>query len=320
MSRPDDDRRRSLTPASGLRREVASIMVPERQRARIYQHTGELADWGQLAIAVDLAVEFASLPTSEERAALWQVWRRCSERGAQDRLASIRTGAVRLLCRDPEPNDLGSLLEVAATYVYDAQTEVAGEIRGLALRAVAELDLAQARWSAATLLFDGAVPNDQPHRTAVNVLCRSGDEALLRHWLDSWDGPWPVEAAGDAEAELARVMPAPLWSVRAAKRLGDDRAVETLAAVDAVLAVPRPELAGALRDLLLSTRSTDLFTALAMALAASREGVWQDLLLDLVDACPVRLLPAYLQAVELSRDHRRDAVARAVSARLRSPG
>ena len=130
-------------------------------------------------------------------------------------------------------------------------------------------------------------------------------------------GARPPQAAAEAEAALALAMPAAEWERRAGARLGDGRAMETLAAVEAVVRAPRTELAAPVAGLLGRIDDDDLFRAVSMTLAASREAAFLDALLGMVDAVPLPLLDAYTDALSICRAPRRDEVLGRVSARAR---
>lgn len=236
-----------------------------------------------------------------------------------DRSGVLRTHAVRLLGREPETRDRDLFVEAARTFCSDTGVDTSAEMRGLALLALSRVDHQTARWLAAERLHDPDPPNQEPHATAQRILAHHGDHLILREWLDGRGmGAQPAGVAAEAEAELALAMPASEWARRAAERLGDHRPVETLAAAEAVVSEVRTELAGALAALVRSIDDTDLFRAVAMTLAASRENSFLDALLGLVDEVPYPLLDAYTDALSICRSARRDEVLSRVSARARS--
>ncbi len=239
-----------------------------------------------------------------------------------DRTGWLRTHAVRLLGRDPEPRDRDLFVEAARTHCSDTGVDTSAEMRGLALLALSRVDHLTARWLAAERLHDREPPNQEPHATAVGILAHHGDHLIIREWLDGRGmGARPPGAAALAEAELALAMPASEWVRRAAERLGDDRPVETLTAVEAVVREVRTELTPGLAALLRAIDGADLFRAVAMTLAASRETGFLDALLDLVEEVPHPLLDAYTDALTICRSPRRNEVLSRVSARARrGPG
>ena len=235
-----------------------------------------------------------------------------------DRTGWLRTDAVRLLGREPETRDRDIFLEAARTFCRDTGVDTSAELRGLGLLALSRVDPETARWLAAERLHDPDPPNQQPHTTAVRILAHHGDDVLLREWLDGGAmGARPPQAAAEAEAALALAMPAAEWERRAGARLGDGRAMETLAAVEAVVRAPRTELAAPVAGLLGRIDDDDLFRAVSMTLAASREAGFLDALLGMVDAVPLPLLDAYTDALSICRAPRRDEVLGRVSARAR---
>jgi hypothetical protein len=257
------------------------------------------------------------VPEAAERDVLRAAYARLRD-AELDRTGVVRTHAVRLLGREPETRDRDIFLEAARTLCSDTGVDTSAELRGLALLALSRVDPETARWLAAERLHDPDPPNQEPHLTAVRILSHHGDDVLLREWLDGHGmGANPPQAAAEAEAALALAMPAPEWERRAAVRLGDDRPVETLAAVDAAVQAPRTELAASLGALLGRIDDDDLFRAVSMTLAASREAAFLDALLGIVETVPLPLLDAYTDALSICRASRRDEVLDRVSARAR---
>lgn len=257
------------------------------------------------------------VPEAADRDALRTAYARLRD-AELDRTGVIRTHAVRLLGREPETRDRDIFLEAARTFCMDTGVDTSAELRGLALLALSRVDPETARWLAAERLHDPDPPNQEPHATAVRILSHHGDDVLLREWLDGRGmGAQPPQAAAEAEAALALAMPAAEWERRAGTRLGDRRPVETLAAVDAAVQAPRTELAAGLGALLVHIDDDDLFRAVSMTLAASREAAFLDALLGIVDAVPLPLLDAYTDALSICRAPRRDEVLDRVSARAR---
>jgi hypothetical protein len=257
------------------------------------------------------------VPEAAEREALRAAYTRLRD-AELDRSGVMRTHAVRLLGREPQTRDRELFLEAVRTVCRDTGVDTSAEMRGLALLALSRVDPETARWVAAERLHDADPPNQEPHLTAVRILSHNGDDVLLREWLDGRGmGAQPPEAAAEAEAALALAMPAAEWERRASSRLGDERPVETLAAVDAVVRAPRTEVAAGLAALLARIDDDDLFRAVSMTLAASREAGFVDALLDIVDRLPLPLLDAYTDALAICRSPRRDEVLARVSARAR---
>jgi hypothetical protein len=259
----------------------------------------------------------AEVPDAADRDALRAAYARLRD-AELDRTGWLRTDAVRLLGREPETRDRDIFLEAARTFCHDTGVDTSAELRGLALLALARVDPETARWLAAERLHDPDPPNQEPHATAVRILAHHGDDVLLREWLDGRGmGAQPPQAAAEAEAALALAMPAAEWERRAGTRLGDGRAMETLAAIEAVVRAPRAELAAAVAGVLGRLADEDLFRAVSMTLAASREAPFLDALLGIVDAVPLPLLDAYTDALSICRAPRRDEVLDRVSARAR---
>lgn len=260
------------------------------------------------------------VPGAAEREALRAAYARLRD-AELDRSGVVRTMAVRLLGREPEGRDRDLFVEAARTHCRDTGVDTSAEMRGLALLALQRVDHETARWIAAERLHDPDPPNVEPHATATRILALHGDHALLREWLDGRGmGAQPPGVAAEVEGELARVMPASEWALRAEARLGDGRPVETLAAAETVIAEVRTELAGPLAALLRGIDDPDLFRAVAMTVAASREAAFVDPLLDLVDEVQLPLLDAYTDALSICRSARRDEVLSRVSARARRGG
>jgi hypothetical protein len=282
--------------------------VPAPSRSREAQRLG--AELEAMLAAVDV-------PDAAERDTLRATYARLRD-AELDRSGVLRTHAVRLLGREPETRDRELFVEAARTLCSDTGVDTSAEMRGLALLALSRVDPETARWLAAERLHDPEPPNQEPHATAVRILAHHGDHLIIREWLDGRGmGAQPAGAAALAEAELAVAMPAAEWTHRAAARLGDGRPVETLTAVEAVVREVRTELAGGLAALLRALDDTDLFRAVAMTLAASRESGFLDALLDLVEEVPYPLLDAYTDALAICRSPRRDEVLSRVSARAR---
>jgi hypothetical protein len=257
------------------------------------------------------------VPGAAERDTLRATYARLRD-AELDRTGVLRTHAVRLLSREPDTRDRDLFVEAARTHCSDTGVDTSAEMRGLALLALSLVDPLTARWLAAERLHDRDPPNQEPHATAVGILAHHGDHLIIREWLDGRGmGAQPPSAAALAEVELALAMPASEWARRAADRLGDDRAVETLTAVEAVVREVRTELAPGLAALLRRLDGADLFRAVAMTLAASRESAFLDALLDLVEEVPYPLLDAYTDALAICRSPRRDEVLSRVSARAR---
>jgi hypothetical protein len=257
------------------------------------------------------------VPEAADRESLRAAYARLRD-AELDRSGVARTHAVRLLGREPESRDRDIFLEAARTFCSDTGVDTSAELRGLALLALSRVDPETARWLAAERLHDPDPPNQEPHLTAVRILSHHDDDVLLREWLDGRGmGGRPPQAAAEAEAALALAMPAAEWERRAGARLGDGRPVETLAAVDALVAAPRTELAAALGALLARIDDDDLFRAVSMTLAASREAAFLDALLGVVDTVPLPLLDAYTDALAICRTPRRDELLARVSARAR---
>lgn len=309
-----------LAEFARLRRDILAGNDGEERRARIAELLSPASSWADLGLGVEVAVETIQAPDPAMRVLLRESFERCRGPEAQDHLAVIRTGIIRLLGREPERADLELFRAATETYAIAEDVDVTAEMRGLALRAIAALDDVVARWIAAQLLFDNMfIPNQEPNRTAVDLLCRAGDHPLLLQWLDRFGGPHPPEAAALAEEELAQSMPLDLWVRRAGDRLGDERLVETLGAVTGAL--KRNDRAGdpVLRSLLLHVHDVDLFRALAFTLAAARETAAQELLLGVVEDVGSEHVDAYIEAVEMCRAPKRDAVL-AAARRRRSSG
>lgn len=282
--------------------------MPVPSRSREAQRLG--AELEAMLASVDV-------PDAAGRDALRAAYARLRD-AELDRSGVLRTHAMRLLGREPETRDRDLFVEAARTHCSDTGVDTSAEMRGLALLALSRVDPETARWLAAERLHDGEPPNQEPHATAVRILAHHGDHLIIREWLDGRGmGAQPAGAAALAEAELALAMPAAEWTRRAAGRLGDDRPVETLTAVEAVVREVRTELAGGLAALLRALDDTDLFRAVAMTLAASRESGFLDALLDVVEEVPYPLLDAYTDALAICRSPRRDEVLSRVSARAR---
>jgi hypothetical protein len=259
----------------------------------------------------------AEVPDADRREWLRAIYARLRD-AELDRTGVLRTHAVRLLAREPETRDRDLFVEAARTHCSDTGVDTSAELRGLALAALARVDPETARWLAAERLHDPDPPNVEPHATALRILAHHGDHLLVREWLDGRGMvAQPPSVGAEAEAELALAMPASEWSRRAGERLGDQRAVETLAATEAAVRERRTELAAPLAALLRRVAGADLFRAMAMTLAASRESAFADAVLDLVDDVPLPLLDAYTDAVAICRSGRRDEVLSQVSARAR---
>jgi hypothetical protein len=266
---------------------------------------------------LEALLESVDVPDAGERDALRDAHARLSS-GELDRSGVLRTHAVRLLGREPESRDRDLFVEAARTFCRDTGVDTSAEMRGLALLALSRVDPHAARWLAAERLHDPDPPNVEPHATALRILAHNGDHLLIREWLDGRGmGAQPPAVAAEAEAELALAMPASEWALRAGTRLGDRRPVETLAAAEAVVREVRTELAPSLAALLRGLDDADLFRAVAMTLAASREDAFVDALLDLVDEVPIPLLDAYTDALAICRAARRDQTLSRVSARAR---
>lgn len=311
-------REERLAEFARVRRSILAGNDPEERAARLSALLAPASSWADLALGVELAIETVTSPDPAMRVLLRAAFERCNAPEAQDQLAGIRTGAIRLLGREPERSDIDLFQAAAQTYLYREQVDVAAEMRGLALGAIAALDSDVARWIAAALLFDSAfIPNQEPNRTAIDLLCRAGDHTLLLSWLDHFPGPHPPEAAALAEEELAQAMPVDLWLQRADDRLNDERAVETLAAVTGALKRNDRRMYPALRSLLLRVGDVDLFRALAFTLAAARETAVQEMLVAAAEEVRETHLAAYIEAVEICRHAKRDA-ALATSRRRRT--
>jgi len=306
-----------MTQFRDRRRSIADEPDDVERRRRIIALLGPDSEWPDVGLALELGVEHLGGLTPDEAILVRVAFARCCEDGAPDLLGHLRTGAIRLLSRAPTPDDVETLLEATRTYLVRERVDVAAEMRGLALLGLARIDPDLARWTAARLLFDGDTPGQEPHLTAVRLLSANNDHPLLLRWLDDEEGVRPSEAAAEAEGALGRVLPAELWKERSLTRLGDARPLETLSAVEAIADCPRVELADAVGAMLLGMRDADVFRAAALAFAASREAVFQDVILSLVDHVPVPLLDAYTDAVSVSRDPRRVDVIGRISARAR---
>ncbi len=305
-------------PPSRPREGIAAEPDPLRRRALAAALLVSAASRGDLSTGLEaLAASVDGEPTAEEREALRVAWRRAADPGI-DRSGVLRTHAVRLIGRGPDRADRDLFVEAARTFCRDTGVDTSAELRGLGLRALAEVDPAAARWIAAERIEDPEPPNQEPHRTALSILAANGDHLLIRAALDRRAGPLPVEVAAAAEAELVAVMPASEWALRAEVRLGDGRPVETITAAEAVVAVPRADLAGALAALLATIAEEDLFRAVAMTLAAGRDTVFSDALIDVVERVPVPLLDAYTEALAICRSAGRDRAISRVSARARA--
>ena len=266
---------------------------------------------------LDAMLAAVDVPDAAERDTLRATYARLRD-AELDRSGVLRTHAVRLLGREPETRDRDLFVEAARTLCSDTGVDTSAEMRGLALLALSRVAPLPARGLAAERLHDRAPPNQEPHATAVGILAHHGDHLIIREWLDGRGmGAQPPGAAALAEAELALAMPASEWTRRAAARLGDDRPVETLTAVEAVVREVRSELADGLAALLRALDDTDLFRAVAMTLAASRESGFLDALLDLVEEVPYPLLDAYTDALTICRSPRRNEVLSRVSVRAR---
>lgn len=307
-----------LAEFARLRRTILAGNDERERRARVAELLAPDSSWADLSLGVELAVETIQVPDAAMRVLLREAFERCGRPQAQDQLAVIRTGIIRLLGHEPERGDLELLRAATETYLISEQVDVTAEMRGLALRAVAALDDDAARWIAAQLLFDNVlIPNQEPNRTAVDVLCRAGDQTLLLSWLDRFDGPHPPEAAASAEEELAQSMSLDLWVRRAFDRFGDERPAETLAAVTGALKRNDRAVDSVLRSLLTRVRDVDLFRAVAFTLATARETAVQDLLLAVAEDVSAEHVGAYIEAVEICRNPKRDAALTA--ARRRRP-
>ena len=307
-----------LAEFARLRRNILAGNDERERQARVAELLAPDSSWADLSLGVDLAVDTIQAPDAVMRVLLRDSFERCSRPQAQDHLAVIRTGIVRLLGREPERADLELFRAATETYLISEQVDVTAEMRGLALRAIAGLDHDAARWIAAQLLFDNvSIPNQEPNRTAADVLSRAGDQTLLLTWLDRFGGPHPPEAAAFAEEELAESMPLDLWVRRAHDRFGDERPVETLAAVTGAIKRNDRAVDPILRSLLVHVLDVDLFRALAFTLATSRETAVQDLLLDAAEDVRREHVGAYIEAAELCRNPKRDAALTA--ARRRRP-
>ena len=302
-----------------LQKAIAAEPDVRRRREMIVEMLGPTAGWAEISLGVELAVDVIDVPSPEERPVLRALYRRCAADGKHDATAMLRTSIARLLIREPERDDLDLFREATRLYLRapGSTVDISAELRGLGLVGMGRLDENEARWAAARLLFDGEVPNQEPHLTAVQVLAPSGDHPLLLHWLDSPRVYHPDEAAALAERELAHVLPADLWSARAETRLGADRPMETLGAVEGALASEREELTPALVSLLRRISTEALFRAVALSLAASRSLAVVEAVLDIVEDVPLSLLDAYTDAVSVCRSPRRDAVISRISERAR---
>ena len=308
-----------LAEFARLRRTILAGNDEDERLARIAQLLASDASWADLGLGVELAVETIQAPNAAMRVLLREVFERCGGPEAQDHLAVIRTGSVRLLGREPERADLQLFRAATETYLIAEQVDVTAEMRGLALRAIAALDPDAARWIAAQLLFDMYIPNQEPNRTAADLLCRAGDHTLVLSWLDRFGGLHPPEAAAFAEEELAQLMPLDLWVRRAHDRLGDERPVETLGAVAGAIKRNNRAVDPVLRSLLTQVLDGDLFRALAFTLAAARETTVQEVLLAFAEDVRPEHVDAYIEAVEVCRHPKRDAALTAAG-RRRSRG
>jgi hypothetical protein len=317
MARSREVERRRLERLAQLRQRIDSEPDPDRRRARAVDLLAPGAGRFELSVALEALVAHVEEPTAGERVALRATYRRLAESDL-DHSGVLRTHALRLLGRGPEPSDRDLLVEAARTFCADTGVDTSGELRGLALLALLRVDPETARWLAAERLHDPEPPNEQPHATALRILAAAGEHLLIRAWLDGpGTGAQPVAVAADAEADLALAMPASEWAARAARRLGDGRAVATLSAADAAVRHGRTELAAALGALLRRVGDPDLFRALATTLAAAREAAFIEALLDLVEEVPTDLLDVYTDALGVCRSPRRDPVLSRVSARAR---
>lgn len=305
-------------PPSRPRQEIAAEPDPLRRRALAAALLGPAASRGDLSTGLEaLVATVDGEPTAAERGALRVAFRRANDPGI-DRSGVLRTHAVRLLGRVPGAADRDLFVEATRTFCRDTGVDTSAELRGLGLRALAEVDPATARWIAAERIEDPEPPNQEPHRTALAVLAAHGDHLLIRAWLDRRPIPVPIEVAAAAEAELVAVMPASEWALRAPSRLGDERPLETITAAEAVVAVPRTDLARALAALLAGITGEDLFRAVAMTLAAARDAAFSEALIEVVERVPIALLDAYTEALAICRSTDRDRALDRVSARARA--
>ncbi len=310
----------NLAKFSDLQRSIAGIADDgARRQAIVGLVTGDQS-WAELGIGLDLAVQYIGEPSEAECAAMRAAFARIHAEPVVDRMGLMRTAAIRVLSRTPGSADMDTLVEASYAYLWvDGGTIDAGaEMRGLALRGMAAADPAAGRWAAARLLFDGEVPDQEPQRTAVSVLAAHGDHPLLLRWIDDTPGPRPADAAAAAEAELTKALPARVWTERALLRLGDRSPVETMAAFDAVVLAVRTDVAPGLEALLLGVSDPDLFRALAMMLATSRELAFQDVLMGLGETLSLRMLDAYTDSLAVSRDPRKEKMLDRVTERARA--
>ena len=212
--------------------------------------------WASISLGVEELLHLVSIPNTEERLLLRAIIERCTpvlHQPCFDRTCLIRTGALRLLSREPETADRDLFIQEARTYESSAGVDVAAEMRGLALLGLEALDPELARWLAAECLYDGPVPNEEPHLTAVRVLAARGDATLLRHWLESRDGPVETTATIEAHVYLMRAMPGILWTSWVTKKMGAEQPLTCMAVVEAAVNQGRTDLVPTLIDLLFSS-------------------------------------------------------------------
>jgi hypothetical protein len=306
-----------LAEFARLRRGILASNDSGEQKERVVELLGEASPWPDLALGVDLALETIEIPDADIRQLLRAVFQRCSEPDAKDTTAIIRTGVIRLLSREPDREDLDLFVGAAETYIIVDQVDVAAEMRALALRAVAEIDSKLARWIAARLLFDcDFIPNQEPNRTAADVLAKHDDHPLLLRWLDAFEGTHPPEAAALAEQDLAQVLPQSIWTARAAERLGDARPVETLGALTGAIKRNDAEMYPEMRSLLLRIKDADLFRAVSLTLATAHDKRVQDIVTGAAADIRDDHLSIYLEALELCRSTGKDAAVKAVRQRM----
>ena len=293
-----DESRRTvdLEPDLDLRRERVRVVLRSR------------STWASISLGVEELLHLVSIPNTEERLLLRAIIERCTpvlHQPCFDRTCLIRTGALRLLSREPETADRDLFIQEARTYESSAGVDVAAEMRGLALLGLEDPELA--RWLAAECLYDGPVPNEEPHLTAVRVLAARGDATLLRHWLESRDGPVETTATIEAHVYLMRAMPGILWTSWVTKKMGAEQPLTCMAVVEAAVDQGRTDLVPTLIDLLFSS-DLDLFRALAMSLAVAREPAFVEALLGICNDVPPALREVYAEALMVARNRRVPAV------------
>jgi len=241
-------------------------------------------------------------------------WHYHEQPPAKDKAGMLREGITRLLVHIGHMGDEDIYQAGVTTYQPQPVTDVAQNLRAVALAGLADCNRELAVQYASRLIGEhhASVFNCEPSMTAIDVLA-SGNEKLVVYQFVLLRGiDFVQQAKGEAVAHaietLLTDLPDDLIRDMIAPFIEKTDPVTCVAIISGIVDERRDSLYDVIEDILIRTDDEDLHRAGVLSLAASRDDTLTHILLNLARMTPPKFIRNQIEAIELISHDDRDEV------------